>query len=350
VNYGAADGHGVVADAGPFVVALSRLGLDAPAGLFERPSLDALLAAGPEVWASVASQLHDADLERGRVDGPVSLRLPFTVADYVDFYASIHHATRVGTLFRPDNPLMPNWRHLPVAYHGRAGTVVVSGTPVRRPCGQRGAGDFGPSQRLDFELEVGFVVGTPSVLGQPVAAADAADHVFGVVLVNDWSARDIQAWEYQPLGPFLGKSFATSVSAWVTPLADVRRVASPAQSPPPLPYLQVDGPWGLDLSLSVWRNGDVIAEVDFAEAMYWTLPQMVAHLTSNGAGLRTGDLLASGTASGPGGHQMGCLLERGDGRFLDDGDSVVLRGDGLGTGLGAVEGVVTAAGAPPGSG
>jgi fumarylacetoacetase len=347
VNYGAADGHGVVADAGGFVVALGRLGLDAPPGMFEAPSLDRLLAAGPEVWASVAGQLAGADLEQGRVDGPVSLRLPFTVADYVDFYASIHHATRVGKLFRPDNPLMPNWRHLPVAYHGRAGTVVVSGTPVRRPCGQRGEGDFGPSQRLDFELEVGFVVGVPSALGEPVRVQTAADHVFGVVLVNDWSARDIQAWEYQPLGPMLGKSFATSVSAWVTPLADVRRVASPEQWPAPLPYLHVDGPWGLDLSLSVSRNGAVIAEVDFAQAMYWTLPQMVAHLTSNGASLRTGDLLGSGTVSGPGDGQLGCLLERGDGRFLADGDSVVLEGKGLGS----VAGVVSpAAGGRPGSG
>lgn len=342
MNYGVARGVGVVADAaaaGGGVVALGRLGLDAPPGLFDQPSLNAFMAAGPDVWASVAGQLGESDLERGRVDGPVELVLPFEVADYADFYASIHHATRVGQLFRPDNPLMPNWRHLPVAYHGRAGTVVVSGTPIERPCGQRGPGDFGPSQRLDFELEVGFVVGVGSPLGSRVSAAEAAAHVFGVVLLNDWSARDIQGWEYQPLGPFLGKSFATSIAAWVTPLADVldRRVPGPAQSPTPLPYLQIDEPWGFDLPLAVELDGAVVAEVDFAE-MYWTLPQLIAHLTVNGASLRTGDLLGSGTVSGPDTGQEGCLLETGGGRFLADGAEVVLRSPG--SGLAPVSGVI----------
>ena len=191
--------------------------------------------------------------------------LPFTVADYVDFYSSLEHATNIGRMFRPDSePLLPNWRHLPVGYHGRAGTVVVSGTPVRRPQGQAKAPDadaptFGPSQRLDLELELGFVVGVPSTRGEPVPASAFREHVFGVVLVNDWSARDLQAWEYVPLGPFLGKSFATSISAWVTPLAllEDRRVAAPAQEPEPLPHLRVEGDWAFDLPLEVELNGTV---------------------------------------------------------------------------------------------
>ena len=197
----------------------------------------------------------------------VTPQLPFTVADYVDFYSSLEHATNLGRMFRPDSePLLPNWRHLPVGYHGRAGTVVVSGTPIRRPRGQAKPPDadaptYGPSRRLDIELELGFVVGVPSTHGEPVPASAFADHVFGVVLVNDWSARDIQAWEYVPLGPFLGKSFATSVSAWVTPLAllDDRRVAAPPQEPEPLPHLRVDGDWAYDLPLEVELNGTVIS-------------------------------------------------------------------------------------------
>ncbi|MDQ1445756.1 MAG: fumarylacetoacetase [Acidimicrobiaceae bacterium] len=357
MNYGvfvpgaSSDGHPtprVGAQWNDAVVDLGLLGLEAPPGLFDRPSLNPFMAAGPDVWAAVAEQLADpaADLERAAT--PVeraTLRLPIEVADYVDFYASIDHATNVGLLFRPDQPLMPNWRHLPVGYHGRAGTVVVSGTPVRRPHGQRldahGNVVFGPSTRLDFELEVGFVVGVPSVQGTPVPIEKAASHVFGVVLLNDWSARDIQAWEYQPLGPFLGKSFATSVSAWVTPLADLdgARTAPPAQSPEPLPYLQTDEPWGLDLDLTVERNGEQVSACPFAP-MYWTLAQFVAHLTVNGASLRTGDLLGSGTVSGPEPGQRGCLLEMG-GPFLADGDEVVLRGQAVnGVALGEVRGVV----------
>ena len=358
MNYGvfldAAAGGGprVCAQWGSSVVDLSVLGLDAPAGVFESPSLNAFMACGPEMWASVAGQLASADLARGVVDGSVEMLLPIEVADYVDFYASIDHATNVGKLFRPDNPLMPNWRHLPVGYHGRAGTIVVTGTDVVRPSGQLGPGEFGPSQRLDFELEAAFVVGVGSAQGSPVSTADAADHVFGMVLLNDWSARDIQAWEYQPLGPFLGKSFATSISAWVTPLADLRgaRVAAPAQSPPPSPYLRVEAgePWGLDLALTAEVNGEVVSRGPFA-AMYWTMPQFVAHCTVNGASLRTGDLLASGTVSGPGPGEHGCLLEMQQG-FLADGDEVVLRGSALdgAVSLGEVRGRVKPAAAARG--
>ena len=216
-------------------------------------SLDALLPQGRAAWERATEQaVAAADAGNSIPLAEIQPLLPFTVADYVDFYSSLEHATNLGRMFRPDSePLLPNWRHLPVGYHGRAGTVVVSGTPVRRPRGQTKPPDadaptFGPSRRLDIELELGFVVGVPSTLGEPVPASDFREHVFGVVLVNDWSARDIQAWEYVPLGPFLGKSFATSISAWVTPLAllEDRRVAAPAQTPEPLPHLRVEGEIG----------------------------------------------------------------------------------------------------------
>ena len=261
-------------------------------------------------------------------------------------------------MFRPDSePLLPNWRHLPVGYHGRAGTVVVSGTPIRRPSGQAKPPDasapvYGPSRRLDIELELGFVVGCASTLGEPVPASGFADHVFGVVLVNDWSARDIQAWEYVPLGPFLGKSFATSISAWVTPLAllEERRVAGPPQEPEPLPHLRAVGDWAYDLPLEVELNGTVISRGN-ARGLYWSMPQQLAHATSNGASVRTGDLMASGTISGAGRGSEGSLieltwngsepirLEDGSERtFLEDGDEVVLRGEPLGEVRGRIVG------------
>jgi fumarylacetoacetase len=270
------------------------------------------------------------------------MHLPFEVADYVDFYCSLQHATNVGRIFRPDGEaLLPNWRHLPVGYHGRAGTIVVSGTPIRRPTGQgRPSGEsdrpaFGPSRRLDIEAELGFVVGTPTVLGDSVPTTAFADHVFGVTPLNDWSARDIQAWEYVPLGPFLGKSFATSISAWVTPLAalDAARVPLPGQDPEPLDYLRVEEPAGYDIAFEVLLNGEVVSRPPYA-AMYWSPAQMLAHMTVNGASLRTGDLFASGTISGDDREQRGSFLELswggtepfGDGRtFLEDGDEVVLR-------------------------
>jgi fumarylacetoacetase len=314
-------------------------------------SLDGLLAQNRVVWERVTEgALANADAGDHCVPAESCVPLlPFTIADYVDFYSSLEHATNLGRLFRPDaEPLLPNWRHLPVGYHGRAGTVVVSGTPVRRPRGQAlppgaDAPRFGPSARLDFELELGFVVGTGSRLGEPLPTSAFRDHVFGVVLVNDWSARDLQAWEYVPLGPFLGKSFATSISAWVTPLAlfEDRRVAPPPQEPEPLPYLLAEEGWALDLPLEVQLNGTVISRGN-ARGLYWTMPQQLAHATSNGASVRTGDLMASGTISGAERGSEGSLIEltlngreplRLDGAertFLEDGDEVELRGEPLG--------------------
>ena len=321
--------------------------------IFASPTLDPFLARGKAVWSETRARLTELLTDQHyqgavsrhlRPSSEVTLHRPFTVGDYVDFYCSLDHASNVGRIFRPDaEPVLPNWRHLPIGYHGRAGTVVVSGTPVVRPCGQRRppgaeAPTFGPSARLDIEAEVGFVIGVGSRLGEPIAIDDFADHVFGVVLVNDWSARDIQAWEYQPLGPFLGKSFATSISPWVVPLEalEAARVDGPAQEPAPLPYLQRAKPWGLDLSLEVSLNGAVVSRPPFA-TMYWTPDQMLAHLTVNGASTRPGDLYASGTVSGPEPAERGSLIELSwngaepltlpDGStrtFLEDGDTVTI--------------------------
>ena len=315
------------------------------------PSLNAFMAQGRERWTYVRS------LVKGFLDRPlipasdVTMHLPFEVADYVDFYASEQHATNLGKMFRPDgDALLPNWKHLPVGYHGRAGTVVVSGTPVRRPSGLRAPGPtYGPCLKLDVEVEVGFVVGTPSALGKPVAAGDFEEHVFGIVLLNDWSARDIQAYEYVPLGPFLGKSFATSISPWVVPLEALDRVPSPVQDPVPDDYLQVAGDWAFDLELTLEINGEVVSRPPFA-GMYWTAPQMLAHLTANGASLRTGDLFASGTISGD--DDPGSLIEltwNGQnpvaGRtFLEDGDVATITAvTASGRPLGAVTGRIVPA-------
>ncbi|MFE9103746.1 fumarylacetoacetase [Actinomadura geliboluensis] len=312
--------------------------------VFAAPSLNPFMAQGHARWVEVREQLLDLvaddipDAAVHPVDA-VTMHMPFEVADYVDFYASEHHASNLGRLFRPGSePLMPNWKHLPVGYHGRAGTVVPSGTDIVRPTGQRKGEDaptFGESRRLDIEAEVGFVVGMGSPLGTPVTTEDFSERVFGVVLVNDWSARDIQAWEYVPLGPFLGKSFATSISHWVVPLLalEAARVATPPQDPEPLPYLQEKNPWGLDLSLEVSWNGQVVSRPPYRE-MYWSPAQMLAHMTVNGASSRTGDLFASGTISGPAKDQRGAFIELTWGgkepievnneprTFLEDGDEV----------------------------
>ena len=283
-----------------------------------------------------------------------TLHLPFTVGDYVDFYASLDHASNVGRIFRPDQePLLPNWRHLPVGYHGRGGTVVASA--VRRSSGRSGqrkaphedAPTFGPSRRLDIEAELGFVVGAGSALGSRIAADEFADHVFGVVGLNDWSARDIQAWEYVPLGPFLGKSFATSVCAWVTPLAalDAAWTDLPGQDPSRCPTCAGGATPGLDIEVEVVLNGEVVSRPPY-RTMYWSPAQMLAHLTVNGASTRTGDLFASGTISGPEPDQRGSFLELSWGgkepfgaaarTFLEDGDEVVLRYSAPGTGGGRI--------------
>jgi fumarylacetoacetase len=242
--------------------------------------------------------------------------MPFTPGDYADFFGNEYHAANAGRIFRPGaEPLSPNWKHLPVGYHGRSGTIVLSGTPVTRPRGQRkepqdSAPAFGPSRRLDFEAEVGWVIGTGSPLGTPVTVGEFADHVFGAFLLNDWSSRDLQSWESQPLGPFLAKSFATSISPWIVPLDALEhaRISPPPRDPEPLPYLADAGKWGLDLALEVRLNGHLVSRPPFA-TMYWTPAQMLAHLTANGASTRTGDLYASGTVSGPDREQRGCLLE-----------------------------------------
>ena len=320
------------------------------AGLFAGARLEPFLAAGRPTWRDVRGWLRDA-LSNGDprlqaavrpLAGTVEL-LPFDVADYVDFYASRHHASNVGRIFRPGGePLTPNWEHLPIGYHGRAGTVVVSGTEIRRPRGQSkqldGTISFGPSTRLDLEAEVGFVVGVGTDPGDSVSVSDFREHVFGVSLVNDWSARDIQAWEAVPLGPFLGKSFATSVAAWITPLdaLDDAWITPPARAVALHSYLEDAGiKGGLDLALSVQTNGAEISRPPF-RSMYWTPAQMLAHLTVNGARLRTGDLFASGTVSGPEPDQLGSLLELtwngqhsvptafGAQGFLADGDLVVI--------------------------
>jgi fumarylacetoacetase len=331
---------------GDKVVDLARLLGD---DVFAQPSLNPFMAQGHGRWVDVRAAVADAlagDVPDDAVHdlGAVTLHLPFEVADYVDFYASEHHASNLGRLFRPDSPdpLMPNWKHLPVGYHGRSASVVVSGTDIVRPHGQRkGPNDpapvFGPSTRLDIEAEIGFVVGTGNAMGEPIPVGEADRHIFGVVLFNDWSARDIQAWEYVPLGPNLGKSFASTVSPWVVPLLalDAARVPTPVQDPPVLPYLALDPPWGLDLDLAVEWNGEVVSRPPYAE-MYWSPAQMLAHLTVNGAPTRTGDLFASGTVSGPEKDQRGAFIELTWGgrdpvtvagaqrTFLEDGDEVAL--------------------------
>jgi len=313
------------------------------------------LSLGPQAWASAREWLTVVLTDSDYADAvqahlhpvdEVTMHPPFQVRDYVDFYASEHHASAAGRIFRPgSDPLPPNWKHLPIGYHGRAQTVVPSGTDIIRPCGQlmppgAEAPLFGASERLDIEAELGFVVGVGSAPSIPVPAGAFADTVFGVALVNDWSARDIQAWEYRPLGPFLGKSFATSVSPWITPLAALAaaRVAPPPRTVPLLDYLADDPsqPWGLDISLQIEWNGTVVSRPPYA-SMYYTPAQMLAHLTINGATVAPGDLYASGTISGPQPDQAGSFLELSRGgtqpvrlsdgtsrAFLADGDTVTI--------------------------
>ncbi|MDO5627877.1 MAG: fumarylacetoacetase [Mobilicoccus sp.] len=317
---------------------------------FATDSLNPFMAAGPSEWARVREAIREA--VQGEVDdaachpvADVTMHLPVVFADYVDFYASENHASNLGRLFRPDNPdpLMPNWKHLPVAYHGRSSTIVESGVDIRRPLGQSKPKDadapvFGPSSRLDIEAEMGFIVGVGNEMGTSIATGDAEEHLFGAVIFNDWSARDIQAWEYVPLGPNLGKSFASSISPWIVPMAALAeaKVATPTQDPTPLPYLQMDSPWGLDIALEVEWNGHVVSRPPY-RTMYWSPAQMLAHTTVNGAATRTGDIFASGTISGPEKNERGAFLEitwggsepvdvGGEERtFLLDGDTITMR-------------------------
>jgi fumarylacetoacetase len=325
--------------------------LDDP--VFGQPSLNSFMAQGRTRWSDVRARITElltAERHRRAVQASlhplssVRLHLPFAPGDYVDFFGNEYHAANAGRIFRPGaEPLAPNWKHLPVGYHGRSGTIVLSGTPVTRPRGQRkgppdSAPEFGPSRRLDFEAEVGFVLGPGSSQGTPVAVSEFADHVFGAFLVNDWSSRDLQAWESQPLGPFLAKSFATSISPWIVPLdaLEQARISPPPRDVALLPYLADIDKGGLDLALEVRLNGHVVSRPSFA-TMYWTPAQMLAHMTVNGASTRTGDLYASGTVSGPDRDQRGCLLELSWGgaepltladgsarTFLEDADEVTI--------------------------
>jgi fumarylacetoacetase len=299
------------------------------------------------------------------------MHLPAAVGDYTDFYASIHHALNVGSMFRPENPLLPNYHWLPVAYHGRASSIVASGAVIRRPQGQLGEGQFGPTRELDYEIEIGAWLGPGNAMGTPIPIAEAEDHVAGICLLNDWSARDIQRWEYQPLGPFMAKNFATSLSPWVV----TREALEPFRVAPdprvePLPYLRQPANGAFALTLEVWLRTPAMREPvriscgNFRH-MYWTLGQMVAHHASNGCPLRPGDLIGSGTVSGPEPDSRGCLLERtwrgthplrfGNGEertYLCDGDEVILRGyaqrDGFARiGLGECRGVVAPAESGP---
>ena len=346
------------------------LGMGRVAAACSARALNALMSLGPDASLFLRSKLSEllrADApDRERLSGmlvPMSeaqMLVPAYIDDYTDFYASIHHATNVGSMFRPDSPLLPNYKWLPIGYHGRASSIVVSGTPVRRPKGQTRDGEaspvYGPSKRLDYEMEVGFFVGLQNELGEPVSIGEAEEHIFGFCLVNDWSARDIQTWEYQPLGPFLAKNFATSISPWIVTreaLAPFRTAAfrRAAEDPQPLPHLfsqndQERG--GIDLTVEVWISTEKmraagqspvrLSSGNFCD-MYWTVAQMLAHHTSNGCNVRSGDLIASGTVSGDSKESRGSLLElawRGTEpvelpgwetrRFLEDGDEVILRG------------------------
>jgi fumarylacetoacetase len=279
---------------------------------------------------------HDA--RRGELipQSECQMQLPAAIGDYTDFYASIHHATNVGAMFRPNNPLLPNYKHVPIAYHGRVSSIVVSGTPVRRPLGQLGEGQFGATKELDYEIELGAFLGPGNKLGDPIPIPEAEHHLAGVCLLNDWSARDIQRWEYQPLGPFLAKSFATSLSPWMVTVEALEpfRAAAPAHDVPVLPYLQAPEPGAFDIMLDVWLRAagtakpERVSTASFKE-MYWTLAQMIAHHASNGCRLRAGDLIGSGTVSGPAKENRGCLLElNAVGRrrgYLEDGAEVIFQ-------------------------
>ncbi len=345
--------------------------------VFDREQLNAFLQLSRPAWTQVRSRLTDllrADSRELRDNEPLrqqvllpmdqcEMLLPLAVPDYTDFYSSRDHATNVGTMLRgADNALQENWLHLPVAYHGRASSLVVSGTDIQRPTGQLGAGQFGPSRAIDFELEMGFFVGTESILGQPIPIDRAAEHIFGMVLVNDWSARDIQKWEYVPLGPFLAKSFATSISPWVVTtdaLKEFRRPL-PAQDPEVLPYLRWDADHSYDIELGVYltpESTNTAVEITRSnfQHLYWSIHQQLAHHTVAGCNVRPGDLLASGTISGPEKGSRGSMLELswrgaeplelpgGEQRiFLSDGDRVTMtawcEGDGYRVGFGDVTG------------
>lgn len=354
--------------------------------LFNQDALNAFAACGPKVWSLVRQRIQHLlhkDNDELQYNAPllqkalipvkdVMMQLPFRIGGFTDFYASEHHATNVGRLFRPnDQPLLPNWKHIPVGYNGRASTVFVSGTPIHRPKGQikpptADAPFFSPSLKLDFELELGFFVGAGNPEGKPISVNDASSHIFGVVLLNDWSARDIQAFEYQPLGPFLSKGFATSISPWVVPFEALEQAQAPLakQSPEPLEYLYQQTPTLADIRLTVEllprgsSIGTPICETN-AKSLYWSMEQMLAHHTVNGCIMKPGDLLGTGTISGPEEGSWGSLLEISfngkkpiqlqDGQertFLEEGDTVIMSGcyenGAIKIGFGSVDGMILA--------
>ena len=359
--------HGLLAGLSEETIAACRVDDGNPA------ALNALMSLGAGSWSTLRRRitaLLDADQAAEETRRAVSealvpmreaqMQLPARIGDYTDFYASIHHATRVGKLFRPDNPLLPNYKYVPIGYHGRASSIVISGQGIVRPRGQiKPPTDtipvFGPTHALDYELEVGIFVGTGNRQGESVPLAEAEQHIFGLCLLNDWSARDIQSWEYQPLGPFLAKNFATTISPWIVPLEALApyRVPAPTRpegDPAPLPYLssnsRLDGLDGFDLTLEVFLQSTPMSDAGFEPMLlsrsnlrdlYWTIAQLLTHHASNGCNLRPGDLLATGTVSGPATGSEGCLLEKISGggpirlpsgevrRFLEDGDQVIFR-------------------------
>ena len=374
---------------GEHIIDLSHLhrkgffrGISLPEDIFSRPYLNGFISLNKSVSQAVRRRIIELFRTESRViaDDPTlkrellfpakdcQLSLPVEVSDYTDFYSSIEHASNVGSIFRdPKNPLLPNWRHLPVGYHGRASSLVLSGTPIRRPWGQiKPPGSeqplFAPSRQMDFELELAFITCKENPLGTPVRTEEAADYIFGFLLLNDWSARDIQAWEYVPLGPFLGKNFATSLSPWIVTLEALApfSVPPPEQTPDPLPYLQDKRRRNFDIELSVSLatagHKEHIITRSNAKYLYWTAEQQLAHHTVNGCNVRVGDLYASGTISGPTRDSYGSMLEltwRGEQplrvheeerSFLQDGDRVVMRGkaekNGLCVGFGSVAGTL----------
>ncbi|HHB78784.1 MAG TPA: fumarylacetoacetase [Saprospiraceae bacterium] len=356
--------------------------LDFPVDVFSQSTLNDFIALGKEKTSAVRRRIQEL-LKDERAFGlffnycavpmeEANLHLPIFIRDYTDFYSSIEHATNVGSLFRdPKNALLPNWKRMPIGYHGRSSSIVVSGTPIKRPYGQSrpleegGEPQFGPSKLLDFELEMGFVIGKATKLGQRIPIAQAEDYIFGMVLFNDWSARDIQAWEYVPLGPFLGKNFASTMSPWIVTMEALEpfRVDGPVQEPAVLPYLQFSGRKNYDIHLEVIIKTDdfkaTVCNSNF-KYMYWNMPQQLAHHTINGCNVNIGDLYASGTISGKTKTSYGSMLElswRGsqplpmpDGserKFIHDGDTVIMHGyaekDGIRVGFGEASGKILAA-------
>ena len=345
--------------------------------IFSQPTLNEFIGLGKPVAQRIRKKVHawlqqperPANADRLLADRrAATMLMPIQVPNYTDFYSSIEHATNVGKMFRPDNPLLPNWRWLPVGYHGRASSIVASGTPVRRPWGQivpkgQETPVYAPSQQLDFELEMAFVIGKNSALGTPISVEQADEYIFGLVLFNDWSARDIQRWEYVPLGPFLGKNFGSSISPWIVPIEALKpfRVKGPKQTPAPLEYLEQKGKQQYDIQLEVAVAAGGAPETVISRSntryLYWSMAQQLAHHTVNGCNVQVGDLMASGTISGPVPGSYGSLLELTWGgkeplslpggiirTFLQDGDRLVMRAaaekDGIRVGFGEVSGVV----------